>query len=208
MVPCLSEAEAIIALSTDPSTVGTGGVHATSTGRPLVFRLTYLSHDGCAGMQSRNIALATACGERKRQGHWPLHLLYESPRVKALYSRKGNFPLYILSAEYGFVDCEEVRASYDRRMDLNRAEQLAPQVAEAMGGFDWVVFFNAQTPREYAFCLERASDICGVPVAFIGWWPLGGLNECLLVARHLSRGEPPETSIRSLRLYGVPHGQR
>jgi len=135
-------------------------------------------------------------------------LLYESPRIKALYARKEGFPLYILSAEYGLVDCEEVRASYDRRMDRERAEQLARQVAQVMGCYEWLVFFNAQTPYEYDLCLERASDICGVSVAFIGWWPLGGLSECLLVARRLSHGEPPDCVIRSLRLYGVSHDQR
>ncbi len=148
------------------------------------------------------IALATACGEKKLQGDWPLHLLYKSARIKAVYSRKGSVPLYILSAEYGLVHCEEVRASYDRRMDVQRAEQLAPQVAETMRRHDWLVFFNAQTPREYGLCIERAADICGVPVAFVGWWPLGGLDECLLIAQQLSRGEAPDRSVRSLRVYG------
>ena len=134
---------------------------------------------------SRRVALATACGKQKRHGEWPMHLL--------------------LSAEYGLVHCDEVRASYDRRMDSERAEKLAPLVAEVMRRYDWLVFFNAQTPLEYARCLERGSDICGVPVAFIGWWPLGGLDECILVAQQLSRGETADSGMRSLRLYGASH---
>jgi hypothetical protein len=160
------------------------------------------------GVRNRKVALATACGAKKREGDWPLYLLYKSPRVKALYGRKAAFPLLILSAEYGLVDCHEVRASYDRLMDLERAEQLAPAVAEVMERYDCLVFFNPQTPREYRLCLERACDISGVPVAFVGWWPLGGLEECLLVAQELSRGKLPDHGIKSLDLYGVSHGHR
>ena len=154
---------------------------------------------------SRRVALATACGKKKRHGEWPMHLLYKSPRIGAVYNRQEDFPLYILSTEYGLVHCDEVRASYDRRMDSSRAEKLAPLVAEVMRRYDWLVFFNAQTPLEYARCLERGSDICGVPVAFIGWWPLGGLDECILVAQQLSRGETADSGMRSLRLYGASH---
>jgi hypothetical protein len=149
---------------------------------------------------ARRVALVTACGAKKRAGTWPLHLLYQSPRIKAIYGRKGGFPLFILSAQYGLVDCEQERPSYDRLMNMQRAEELAPGVAEVMGRYDWLVFFNPQTPSEYSFCIERASDISGVPVAFIGWWPLGGLQECLGVAYPLSHGEMPDRNIRSLRL--------
>ena len=81
---------------------------------------------------SRRVALATACGKKKRHGEWPMHLLYKSPRIGAVYNRQEDFPLYILSTEYGLVHCDEVRASYDRRMDSSRAEKLAPLVAEVM----------------------------------------------------------------------------
>jgi hypothetical protein len=157
--------------------------------------------------RTRRVALVTACGAKKRVGTWPLHLLYASPRIKAIHGRKGTFPLFILSAQYGLVDSEQERASYDRLMDLERAEELAPGVAEVMNRYDWLVFFKAQTPREYSLCLERASDISGVPVVFIGWWPLGGLQECLRVAHQLSHGEMPDGNIRSLRLYGMSHAE-
>lgn len=156
---------------------------------------------------NRRIALVTACGAKKRPGEWPLHLLYKSPRIKAIHGRKGDFPLLILSAQYGLIDCNEVRQSYDRLMDLERAEHLAPRVAEVMSLYDWLVFFNPQTPSEYSICVERASDIAGVPVAFIGWWPLGGLDECLRVAQQLLRGERPDAHVRSIKLYGVSHGE-
>lgn len=47
------------------------------------------------------------------------------------------------------MGCEEVRASYERRMDVQRAEELALQVAQVMGLHDWLVFVSAQTPWEY-----------------------------------------------------------
>ena len=95
-----------------------------------------------------------------------MHLLYKSPRIGAVYNRQEDFPLYILSAEYGLVHCDEVRASYDRRMDSERAEKLAPLVAEVMRRYDWLVFFNAQTPLEYARCLEDALTRAGPPEIF------------------------------------------
>ena len=64
---------------------------------------------------------------------------------------------------------------------------------------------SANRFRVTVACLERGSDICGVPVAFIGWWPLGGLDECILVAQQLSRGETADSGMRSLRLYGASH---
>jgi len=150
-----------------------------------------------------HIAFGTACGEKKLDAPAPMHRLYcKSPRIKAIYSRKRDFPLYILSAEYGLVEADETRAPYDRRMDLERARELAPAVADVLKDFDWFIFFNPQTPMEYTQCVKWAADLCNVRVAFIGWWPLGGLDDCLLIADALKEtGRLPENQIRSLEVY-------
>src|SRR5262245_13390129 len=83
---------------------------------------------------ARRVALVTACGAKKRAGTWPLHLLYQSTRIKAIYGRKGGFSLFILSAQYGLVDCEQERPSYDRLMNMQRAEDLRPESPRSWTG--------------------------------------------------------------------------
>jgi len=149
------------------------------------------------------VALATACGNKKREGDWPAHELYLSPRITALYWRKGNFPLYILSARYGLVHSEQVISSYQQVMDYERARELSAQVADVMRPYDWLVFFKAGAREEYASCIRLAATLSSVPVVLIGYAFMGGLQDCLTIVRDLAGGSLPPRNIRSLEVYGA-----
>ena len=147
------------------------------------------------------VAIATACGNKKREGTWPIHSLYFSPRIKALYSRKGDLPLYILSAQYGLIHSDQIVSSYQRVMDFQRAKELAPQVSSAMKQYDWLVYFKAGARQEYADCIKLAASLSGVSIVLVGYAFMGGLDDCLSTAAALRSGRLPDKSIRSLEVY-------
>jgi hypothetical protein len=151
------------------------------------------------------VALATACGARKRSGTWPVYQLYKSPRIKGLYNRKNDFPLFIRSAEYGLIDCHTEISSYERVMNLERALELAPSVADVMGQFDIWVHFKAGARSEYSECIKTAGTVSGVPLVLMGFANMGCLHECVRIAALLRDGKPIPSDIRSLELHGFKH---
>jgi hypothetical protein len=150
------------------------------------------------------VAFATACGDKKESGHHTACDLYKSPRIKALCSRRHefDFPLYILSAEYGLVHCDAEIDSYNRLMTDDRARELAPTVASVMHGFDWLVFFKAGANGAYARCIRLAAHQSGVSVALVGVGFMGHWREALDIARQLRDGIAPQVgSLSSLEVY-------
>jgi hypothetical protein len=137
------------------------------------------------------IVLATACGDKKLEGAHPAHQLYRSPRIRALYRSRGDFPLYILSAKYGLIHSEQVICCYQMVMDEMRANELAPQVADVMRGFDRIVYFKGGARKEYIRCIKLASDLSGVPAILVGYGFMGAFRECSLIAEQLRRRHPP-----------------
>ena len=89
---------------------------------------------------SLRVALATSCGDKKHDGVWPAGQLYKSPRIIALNRRKSDFDLFILRAEYGLVSSLQPIHSYNRLTTDSRTRELAPQVAEALKNYDWIVY--------------------------------------------------------------------
>lgn len=153
------------------------------------------------------VAFATACGDKKETGRHAACDLYKSPRIKALCSRRSafDFPLYILSAEYGLVHCDAQIDSYNRIMTDERARDLAPTVASVMRHFDWVVFFKAGANSAYARCIKLAAAESGVAVALIGVGFMGHWREAIDLAHQLRNGVLPTLgSVRSLEVYGGP----
>jgi len=154
------------------------------------------------------VALTTACGGKKRDGEWPACELYLSSRIKAFCNRRREIgtAFYILSAEYGLIHSEQRIRSYQRVMDLERARKLAPQIAEVMKQYDWLVYFKGGSRDEYAQCVRWASDVCNVPVALIGFKIMGEFQECLHLAERLYNGEVPQPGqFRSLEIHGPLH---
>ncbi len=129
------------------------------------------------------------------------HALYLSPRIRALYGRKGDFALYILSAQYGLIGSDQVIRSYQRVMDSQRAREVAPQVASVMQNYDWFVYFKAGARQEYADCIKLAAGLSSASVVFVGYAFMGGLRDCLSTAEALKLGRLPSEDIPSLEIY-------
>ncbi len=70
-----------------------------------------------------------------------------------------------------------------------------------MKQFDWWVYFRAGARQEYADCIKLAADLSAVPVALVGYAFMGGLQDCLSVAKDLKCGRLPDDRIRSLEVY-------
>ena len=85
----------------------------------------------------------TACGNKKNPIPLPAWKLYKSPRIKAVYNRKGDHDMYILSAEHGLIPAEKIIEPYDRIMDNERCNELLPDVKKIVSQYDIVIFFKA-----------------------------------------------------------------
>lgn len=102
-----------------------------------------------------------------------------------------SIDLRILSAEHGIVEPEI--GFYDRRMDSERTERLAPQISEQFSapienGNDKLLI---NVGREYRETLQKAEEEPSVPIYYI---EADGIRYKVRVLKRLIRGE---TSIQS-----------
>lgn len=75
-----------------------------------------------------------------------------------------DIDICILSAEYGLIDAETPIETYDRRMDRQRARELAPEVAEGLdqwvdGQYDRVVVNLGQMYRRTLTEFDPGSEV-------------------------------------------------
>ena len=80
-----------------------------------------------------------------------------------------SIDLRILSAEHGIVEPNQEIGFYDRRMDSERAERLAPQISEQLSGtiengHDKLLI---NVGREYREALQKAEEELNVPIYYI-----------------------------------------
>ena len=123
------------------------------------------------------ISIITACGNKKNDEPLPAWQLYKSPRIKAIYNRKKNHDMYILSAEHGLVRAEQILAPYNRIMDEKRCQELIPKLKEILKNYDAVVYFKGGARSLYHKCLQQACDQCNVKLVSFGFANMGGINE-------------------------------
>ncbi|WP_268544030.1 DUF6884 domain-containing protein [Candidatus Nitrosotenuis cloacae] len=123
------------------------------------------------------ISVVTACGNKKADIPLPAWQLYNSPRIRAIYNRKGSHDMFILSAEYGLIPAEKIIAPYNRIMDEKRAQELIPYLKEVIKDYDVIVYFKAGARRLYEQCLEKACQESGVKLVSFGFGFMGGINE-------------------------------
>lgn len=90
---------------------------------------------------------------------------------KAIRENKFNsdIDLCILSAEYGIVESDEVISWYDRRIDSERAKEIAPKVAQKLArivdsSYDKLLI---NVGRDYLEALSQAMKELTVPVYYI-----------------------------------------
>lgn len=119
----------------------------------------------------------TACGNKKNPIPLPAWKLYKSPRIKAVYNRKGDHDMYILSAEHGLIPAEKIIEPYDRIMDNERCNELLPDVKKIVSQYDIVIFFRAGSRKLYEECLSKACEMAGVKLISFGFGFMGGIND-------------------------------
>jgi hypothetical protein len=152
-------------------------------------------------MMPYKVGIGTACGNKKEEGLLPAYRLYKSSRIRGLFNARGELPMYILSAKYGLIDAEAELRRYEHVMDDQRAHELAPQVAEAMQGYNWFAFFKGGARPAYSLCMRLASDISRIPLAIVGFGNMGDFRQFIQIANELSESGKIYTSSRSLELY-------
>lgn len=123
------------------------------------------------------VSIVTACGNKKENIPLPAWKIYKSPRIKAVYNRKGNYDMYILSAEHGLLPSDKVIGPYNRIMDEQRCAELLPEIKKVVKDYDAIVFFKAGARGLYGKCLEQACSECGVKMISFGFGFMGGINE-------------------------------
>ena len=134
------------------------------------------------------ILIVTACGAKKNPRPLPAYKLYKSARIKAVYNRRSGCDMGILSAEYGLVRAHDVIEPYERLMDEERAEELAPFVAEKLKEYDCIIFFKGGARKAYLSCIKAACKKAGRTLVALGYANMGGIND-LPKATYLAKRE-------------------
>lgn len=143
-------------------------------------------------------AVILSCSQRKTMQATPLPAIhrYDGPyyRVLRRYLRNHSarpLLIWIISAEYGFIDSNEPIRLYDRRITSERASELAPSVEERFRRV-WSqevvdVFINLSADYQRAFdpCLrhiaptvkiERAEGGIGIRSGQLHRWLYSGFS--------------------------------
>ena len=123
------------------------------------------------------VCVITACGNKKRDHPSPAWKLYKSPRITAVYNRKCDCDMYILSARHGLLPSEKVIAPYNQIMDRERAKELLPSMVQVLQEYDRVIYFKAGARGIYEECMKEACAQADRPLDSFGYGFMGGINE-------------------------------
>ena len=99
-----------------------------------------------------------------------------------------NIDLCILSAEYGIIESDEEVSWYDRRIDSERAKEIAPKVAQELArivdsSYDKLLI---NVGRDYLEALDQARKELTVPIYYIEG---SGIGEKGSVLKDVIRGD-------------------
>ena len=133
--------------------------------------------------ENKKICIVTACGNTKQDKPMRAWQLYTSPRIKAVYNRRMDKDMYILSAEHGLLFSEKVVGPYNRVMDGPRAEELVPQLVPIVAKYDTVIYFKAGARGIYKQCLEMACKKADKKMISFGYNLMGGINDLQDIVR-------------------------
>jgi len=135
------------------------------------------------------ILVVTACGGKKNSESMVAHRLYKSSRITAVYNRRSDCDMAILSAEYGLVGAEEVIAPYERVMDEGRAQELVPSVSKKLQSYDCVIFFKGGARKAYLRCLKDSCQRVGKLLVALGYANMGGINDLPKAIDYVKKGK-------------------
>ncbi len=135
------------------------------------------------------VSVVTACGNKKQEIPLPAWKLYKSPRITAVYNRKGDNDMFILSAEHGLIPAEKITAPYNRIMDEKRCQELVPKIKETVKNYDTIVFFKAGSRNLYEQCISKACEESGVKLISFGHGFMAGINDLPMKIEEAKKGE-------------------
>ena len=128
-------------------------------------------------LHTGKICVITACGNKKENTPLPAWKIYKSSRIKAVYKRRSDEDMYILSAEHGLLPAEKVIKPYNRLLDEDRVNTLLPKIESIIKGYEKVIYFKAGARKLYEDCLNTACKNMGVEMESFGFGFMGGINE-------------------------------
>lgn len=102
-----------------------------------------------------------SCTKHKRHDRVPLPAVdrYDGPAFRLLRrfrEHRLEVPdVYVLSARYGLIHYEEPISDYDQRMTLQRAQELRPQISEALRLLLEKSSVDKQTSSRILFCTGK-----------------------------------------------------
>jgi hypothetical protein len=105
--------------------------------------------------------LILSCTERKRHdlGLLPAVERYDGPAFRLLRrfrkQSSESLEVYILSAQFGLIHCEELIPYYDQMMTPHRATELEPQIGERFRHIFRGAHHGEQAKSQLLFCMGR-----------------------------------------------------
>ena len=136
---------------------------------------------------SKKICIVTACGNEKHDKPMRARQIYTSTRIKAVYNRRADKDMYILSAEHGLLFSEKVIEPYNRIVNELRAEELMLHLVSIVSKYDTVIYFKAGARSIYEQCLGEACKKAGRKMFSFGYNLMGGINDLQDIVRKESR---------------------
>ena len=146
----------------------------------------------------KNLILITACGAKKKNKPAQAYQLYLSPRIKAVYNRKDDVDMYILSAKYGLVNAHQIIKPYNEIMTPEKARILAPQIAKTLKNYKNAIFYKAGARKEYLECMINACKIAKTNLIAIGYGFMGDIGQIPYIIELLKK-KKPEDSIEEIK---------
>ena len=131
----------------------------------------------------KKICVVTACGNTKHDKPMRACQIYTSSRIKAVYNRRMDKDMYILSAEHGLLFSEKVIIPYNRVMNESRAKELVPQIVPIVAKYDTVIYFKAGARGIYKQCLGDACKKAGKKMVSFGYGFMGDIGRLQDIVR-------------------------
>lgn len=135
------------------------------------------------------ILVVTTCGARKYNEPMSAWQLYKSPRIRAVYNRRNDHDMCILSTKYGLVDAEKVIEPYEETLTQQRVKELIPQMVKKIKGYDYIIYFKGGAGKEYFNLIKEACKLAGKKLVSLGYKYMGDINEMSNVLQLVQRGQ-------------------
>ncbi|MEM2146257.1 MAG: hypothetical protein QW279_12915, partial [Candidatus Jordarchaeaceae archaeon] len=69
------------------------------------------------------------------------------------------------------------------------AKMFAPEVAEKLNPYDYVIYYKSGANQNYLECIKEACNSSKKPLIICGFNVVGGINDIPVIVEHLLNGE-------------------